>query len=378
MPKKEREDSESRADSKGSLCRSLIFVFLLSLMIRMLFVWIQGSFHIFDMYFVASDSRLYEALAHNLLSGSGYVLDGKPTAVVTPGYPIFLAVLHWLGIETPLGVGFIQSLVGAATCVLVAIVGHYVGGARAAVVAGLLSAFYVHLIFWTGYVLTDTFFVFLVVASLAALLKWQEDVKSRFRAGLAGVLLGLGSLTRPHLIGFAVLGFTWVVITAQRRRAAAVFSGLFLLLAVAGVLAPWTVRNYQLFGVPIVGSTLAGEVLYQGNSFGATGGTGGYLDTRDFHRLELPPGLSEVEVNRSYSRAAWQFMLHQPERLPRLALTKFVNMWRPTYGGASARNLLIFGGAYLLVVAFGLVGIARLWRSGLGRGGGLLLVSPLW
>ena len=364
----------SSFDSEGRFRHTLLFVFLVALILRMLFVWIQASFHVFDIYFVASDSRVYEALAHNLLSGAGYALDGRPTALVTPAYPIFLAVLHWLGVDTPIGVGFVQSFVGAATCVLIAMVGRYLDNSYTAIVAGILSASYVHLIFWTGYILTETLFVFLVIASLVALLRWQEDVNSRTRAALAGLLLGVGSLTRPHLLGFAVLAFCWVVVAAGGKRGAAALSGVFLVLGLVAVLAPWTLRNYRSLGIPLVGSTLGGEVLYQGNSIGATGGTGGYLDARDFQRLQLDPGLSEVEIDRAYSRVAWQFILHQPGRLPRLAVKKFINMWRPTYEGASFRNLVIFGGNYLLVVALGVVGVARLSRVGFGRFGGLIFI----
>src|SRR5207245_11605013 len=120
--------------------------------------------------------------------------DGMPTAVVTPGYPLFLTGLHGLGMKSPQAVGFVQGLLGAATCVLVAMVGPYLGDARVGAIAGLLSSFYPHLIFWTGYVLTDTLFVFFAVASLAALLWWQEDVTAQLPAGVAGVLLGAGSL----------------------------------------------------------------------------------------------------------------------------------------------------------------------------------------
>ena len=370
-----REPSgEPKGDAERTFHRSLALVFLLALVVRMLFVWIQGSFHIFDIYFVASDSRLYEALAHSLLSGAGYARAGQPTALVTPAYPLFLAALHWLGIESPLGVGFVQSIIGAATCVLIAMLGRHLGGDQVAVVAGILSACYVHLIFWTGYVLTDTLFVFFLVASLVALLRWQDNLDSHLRAGFAGVLLGIGTLTRPHLAGFAILAGLWTIVIAGRRRRAAVHSGLFLLLGLTMVLAPWTLRNYRVLGVPIVGSTLGGEVLYQGNSIGATGGTGGYLDARDFRPLELPSGLTEIEVDRAYSHAAWQFMLDNPEDLPELALRKFVNMWRPTYEGSSVCNLWIFGGSYLFVVAFSLLGIARRWKNGLGQSEGLLLL----
>jgi len=355
--------------------RVLVAIFLLSLALRLLFVWVQETYHIFDIYFFAGDSVLYEGLARSLLAGEGYSFKGHPTAVVTPGYPFFLAAVHMLGADSPMSVGIVQCVVGAITCLLIAVIGNAVGGRLAGLTAGVLAATYVHFVWWTGYILTETLFVFFVVSAVVTLLQWQEDVSSIPRAFAAGLLLGLGALTRPHMVGFGVLACILIVVSArgQRRRAAA--SAACLVLALALVLTPWAIRNYVVFGVPIVGSTLSGAVLYQGNSPGATGGTDGYLDARDFRPLNVPPTLGEVETDRAYSRAAWQFIRDEPWSLPGLAVRKFVNMWRPTYGGASFRNILLFGGSYLLVVVLALFGILRSLKAGPGKPERILLLG---
>lgn len=344
--------------------RVTIAVFVLSLFVRLLFVLVQESYHIFDIYFFAGDSVLYDDLARSLISGGGYSFKGRPTAVVAPGYPLFLAALYALGIGSTLAVGVVQCVLGAATCAIIAVIGRYVAGDRAGLIAGVLAATYVHLVWWTGYILTETLFVWFVVAAFAALVHWQRDVASDRRGLYAGLLLGFGALTRPHLIGFGIVLAVLVVFLARGQRRAALRSGAWLLLGLTIVMTPWAVRNYFVFGVPIAGSTLSGAVLYQGNSYGATGGTGGYLDARDFKPLDMGSDLGEVESNRAYSRAAWEFIRQEPASLPRLAFWKFVNQWRPTYEGSSFRNFVIFGSSYVLIAVLAIVGIVRAVRRG--------------
>ncbi len=323
-----------------------ILVFAVGLTVRVLYLWLQSTFQLFDIYFYASDSRAYDMLARSLREGQGFAIQGQPTAYVTPGYPLFLVGLDSVGIADAFRVGIVQCLLGALTCVLVAIIGAHLGGRRVGFTAGLISAVYPHLIFWTGYLLTETLFVFMAMASLVVLIKWRES-PSQKRILIAGLLLGLAALVRPQILGFAILVPVWMVIS-RTTRAQALRAVPVLLLGVLIPLAPWTLRNYWMFGEPVFTSTETGIVFYQGNSPGATGGSRGYVDGLDFVSLQLPPGLTEVEINRIYLQQAIAFDLSHPERLPYLAFKKFVNMWRPVYEGASMRNILIMGGSYLL------------------------------
>lgn len=356
----------------GIRCRDLL-VFLVATSVRLVFVWGQARFGWFDIAFFAGDSHLYAGLAESLYRGQGFSIHGHPTAYVTPGYPLFLATLYAAGISDPLGVGLVQALLGGVTCVLVGRIADLVGGPRAALWAGLIGAVYPHFIFWTGYVLTETLFVFFVVVSLLNL-AWLPVRLSVFRAVGCGLLLGVTALVRPVILGFAVMVPLWLLWIPQVTFLRRLLLATLLICAMAIPLLPWAFRNSMTLGSPVFTSTESGVAFYQGNSAGSTGGSRGYVSTEDYIPLTIPPNFSEVEVNRYHWQKSMEFLLAHPEAIPKLFIRKLVNMWRPTYGGASTRNLLFLGGAYLLVMAFGLVGIARLWRSGLGKAGGLLLV----
>jgi glycosyltransferase involved in cell wall biosynthesis len=130
------------------------------------------------------------------------------------------------------------------------------------------------------------------------------------------------------------------------------------------VLAAWTMRNVLTMGAPIVLSTQGGDVLYHGFSPGATGGSRGYVDDNDFVRLQLPPGLSEVEADRYLRDAVAEFVRENTKAIPRLAFWKLVNMYRPFYADASVTNMLVLGGSYFGLVLLFAAGCMRTMRLG--------------
>ena len=66
-------------------------------------------------WYPESDSALYLMLADNLVEGQGYTLWGKPHIHVPPGFPLLLAGLQWVGIDSYLGLNLAMiSLAGVA------------------------------------------------------------------------------------------------------------------------------------------------------------------------------------------------------------------------------------------------------------------------
>jgi len=175
----------------------------------------------------------------------------------------------------------------------------------------------------------------------------------------AGALYGLAALVRPLAFGFGfALGLVGLLIARFRVRAVLGFAGLAL------VLIPWVARNAYTMGSPVITSTEAGYVLWQGNSPGATGGTRGYVDGADFDNLDIPSGTSEVKIDRIYRQASLKWMTENPDKVAALVPKKLWNMWRPTYAGASALNSLITYMTYLPLLGLAVPGLWFLRRHG--------------
>lgn len=347
---------------------------LLALVVRVAYVVVQTRFELFSVSFVAADSSLYLDIASGLAAGQGLTIAGQPTAYVGPGYPLFLAALLRLGLD-PLGVGLVQCVLGAATAVLAGLsarrlartMGLSAGAARAAAALGAFgTALYPHLIFWTGYLVTETLFVFLVAASLLATLIAIER-HSVPVATSAGALAAAAGLTRAPYLAVAVAIVMWLL-WRGRTASFAVPVAFAFAIACALPLAAWTIRNESALGAPVVTSTESGYVFWQGNSRGASGGSRGYVDANDFVPIEPPVGLDEAARDRYFLDRALQDVAADPFATIARWPAKIVNMWRPTYADSSLRNGLITLVSYPPVLVFGLAGTALLVRRARNRG----------
>jgi 4-amino-4-deoxy-L-arabinose transferase-like glycosyltransferase len=186
------------------------------------------------------------------------------------GYTYFVAAIYWLFGHHPFVVRIVQALLSTATVWLVYRIGAATFSQRAGLVAAALTAVHLPLVYYAGLLVTETWFLFLQLATLAAWQRaWdaqgapvdhtgsQSVGRARRRAGrnaclclalLAGLFAGLACITRTVFLStVAVLGLAAVVFpptaaTWSRRFA---FAALFWL-AAAVVVAPVAVRNYQI------------------------------------------------------------------------------------------------------------------------------------
>jgi hypothetical protein len=348
--------------------RDLVLIGATAFVLRVIFVIVQTRFAIFDVAFVATDSQLYVLLADALRSGAGYSVDAHPTAYVGPVYPMFLSVLRAAVLDT-IGIGVVQSFLGAftacsagaAAAFLPAIPRSRLPPRFLVVGAGFVCAVYPHFVFWTGYVLTETLFVFLLAASFLLLL---ASVRNQWVWGAfaSGLLAAAATLTRSPLLGVALLLACWLGYAAIRgeiRPAVAALFAIGLLVPIAG----WTTRNAIELGAPVVTTTHSGWVFYQANSAGSTGGSDGYLGVGDFRPLDAPSGLNEVQRDAFYLSRTLDDIRADPTAFLARTGPKIWNMWRPTYERSSLRNGAVTLGTYLPLLVLGSIGAVALARA---------------
>jgi 4-amino-4-deoxy-L-arabinose transferase-like glycosyltransferase len=205
----------------------------------------------------AGDSR-YFVTASNLLAGNGYSWDAAPpyapTLASVPVYPLFIAAVYALSGSRPDAVRVAQAAVDLLTCLLVAYVAFRLApphlkerAALAALTAyGLFSWF---TLVWTACLLTETLALFFTALTIAFCARGLRGARGGQWAA-AGLACGLAILTRPDsvLLAAAVLLFLAARFVRARSRAA-LGSAVGFCLALALTLAPWTLRNYLVFGV---------------------------------------------------------------------------------------------------------------------------------
>ena len=147
------------------------------------------------------------------------------TAVEVPLY------LLWLKAFAALEPRFVQALLGAVGCVLLALVGRTLLGAWVGLIAALIAALYGPAIYFTGTLLSPVLAGLLALVALWGLLAADRE-SAAWRFAGAGVLLGTLLLATPQFAFFvpAALGWLWVGGQPRASLIAALGTGLVLVL----------------------------------------------------------------------------------------------------------------------------------------------------
>ena len=192
-------------------------------------LWFTLSEHPPRLY-VGADMAMYAERADHLRTG----MLGPADTMTPPGFPLFCR--DGAGRFSPRGwgdlVAWMHAALGAATCALVYLLGRRVSASPAvAWVAGLAAAFYVPLIFYEGFLLSETLFAFAVTLSAWLVLRAAE-VPSWKRCAFAGLCMGAAAIVHANFVSAIPLLFLF-----DRRIAARVALWAMLPVAAASVYA---------------------------------------------------------------------------------------------------------------------------------------------
>jgi 4-amino-4-deoxy-L-arabinose transferase-like glycosyltransferase len=327
------------------------------------------------------DEQQYTQLAENIVAGHGFAwAAGQPTSIRPPLFPGLLAAT-WtaLGTTNFQAIRVIQILLSLATAWLVFVVGRAAWNEPAAAIGAATYWLYPSLILYDSLILSETLFIFLLMAFVAATVQLVR-VPRALTAIACGVALGLAALTRSVLWPLPLLlcpGLLFVLDVPWLRRialAAAVFA------AYAAVVGPWAVRNTRLQRVVTIVDTMSGMNLRMGNyeytpddrMWDAVSLTGEknwvHGISNDFGTREITEG----DKDKWAQRKAIEYMRAHPRETFRRSLIKFADFWGlerefmagvqqglfspPLWFAVLASAAILFG--YVLVAV---VGAAGLW-----------------
>jgi 4-amino-4-deoxy-L-arabinose transferase-like glycosyltransferase len=325
------------------------------------------------------DEQEYILLARNVVRGHGLTYDGGPANVRhferPPAYALFIAgILGATGTaatppggdtEVPASVKIVQTLLGGLTIWLIARIARRAAGARAAMVAAWLAALYPPLLWIAAYLLSEALYVVLALLAVWYLGEAidQGPAAPRWPAFAAGVVAGIGVLTKEAMVFFLILAVAWLLV---RRRLAV----LALLLAGAVVtVAPWTVRNYAVHGRFVLGAPHGGVTFWTGNNRLAHGE--GDMAANPELRLEQiafeaqHQGLSVEQLDSLYYKEAIGYIVSHPLWWAALEAKKLFYTLvpvGPSYRLHSNRYFIASLVSYLALLPFAIAGIVRLAR----------------
>lgn len=223
------------------------------------------------------DALVHLTIAQRIIAGQGDALpttsadspigDSQPAFEKAPGYPFLLAMLFRVT-----GVGFaffpLQCLIGGLLSVLVVLVAaETFADPFIALFAGIGAAVHPVLVNAASQLYNENIYFCLFFLCVWLFLRWYRNPSIRL-ALLCGICAGVSALIRESVLApFAALVVLAVVWNWRKHGIATLKPALAMAAGVILVVAPWTVRNYEVSGgefVPI--STISLTLLGAGNN----------------------------------------------------------------------------------------------------------------
>jgi len=325
----------------------ILLIVIIAFIVRLLYVFtLEPDQFYFD------DSLQWNQIALNFMAGKGLIVSPDAMAIRMPLYPLFLSGIYYLfGPGNLLAVRIVQAGLSALTCLIIYLIAVSVFSAdknaeRIGKISALISTFYPFFVYYSGAILNETLFIFLL-----SLIMWFL-VRGRFL--WSAIFLGFAVLCRAEISAYFIFIIIGLFLLFSRVEALRASFIMFLLLCV--VLSPWVARNYLIFNRFVPLSTMGGYTFYEGNA--PENPTGGPFGGKFF--LKVPPGLNEVEIDKYYRKETIRVIGENPKRFLGLCWSKFRRYWNVKLNTddsryASTRNNLIsifsFGPVLLLFIS---------------------------
>ncbi|WP_417849094.1 ArnT family glycosyltransferase [Thalassoglobus sp.] len=348
--------------------RWLLLILLVALVLRVGFVvWLQERLDATGRdYLISGDAEGYWDLAKTIVNGEDYAIHSPPRSVHRmPGLPAVLAISISVFGESRFAARLVLATLGALSCGLLYLLGKRIHSSAAGLIAAALLAISPASIGFSGVILSETLFGFVMLLSLLGVVSLIEKLTQDkaavsqvcWWALLTGILIGLGVYMKPSwLLAGPLLGFLMLVFISPRRN-----SGIAAVLVTLGmilVLLPWGVRNQIVSGHFKLTTFWMGPSLYDGLNPQATGAS----DMRFFDVDQLPNEMTEYEVDKEYQRRSWEFARANPSKVVILAGAKLWRYWKPWPNAAQFDKAFIRIGLCLYTIPVFLLAAWGSWK----------------
>ncbi|MGC3962264.1 MAG: hypothetical protein QM803_02780 [Rhodocyclaceae bacterium] len=267
-----------------------------------------------------SDAGWYYGRAIEMANGLGFQEGGVPTAFWPVGYPAFLAGLFAL-FGPSIKIAQLANVVfwAASLWLIHRITLRLCASLAAANLAVLLYSIYLNALGYSGLLMTETLFVFMLL--LAWWLTCRLDAGSIWRAVPLGVVLGLTTLVKVQTwLILPVWAVLVVLFAGGSRRAALARIALSTVVLFATVL-PWSLRNLETFGTFVLVSTNGGVAFALGNHDNSNGT---HAEDSNPHLKDIAWSVKDqIAADRRAKDITWRWIGEHPDRFLKLAPKKY-------------------------------------------------------
>ena len=309
---------------------------------------------------LSSDEPEYYEPAMRMLQGQGYSHlwpDGilRLSAYRVPGTSAFIALgLLSLGKHVE-SARLTAVIIASFAAPLMYLFARRVASRGESLAAGIACVLYPTWLFLSGGVWSEPYFIPLLLLSL--LLSGRAVYSPASWISLAaGMAWGVTALVRPHGAPMALLITIYLFSRAGWRRALLFLFGFTLLVA------PWLVRNQEIFGHPFLATESGETFLGSNNPY--------VIRNPALHGMWVAPrqipeywaaiefNYNEAERSQIQNQIAWEYLKQNPRVAPRLALYKLMRWLTPVTVTGGAVRLAVLA-SYGMLLLFLMIGCLR-------------------
>jgi 4-amino-4-deoxy-L-arabinose transferase-like glycosyltransferase len=271
-----------------------------------------------------------------IATGQGFAnpFDGHtgPTAWEPPLYPYLIGgVFRVTGVYTHASAFFllsINSVFSAMTCIPIFLIARRCFSEKVAVWTAWAWALLPSVMYWCTRWVWETSLAALLLAVIFWLALKMEELEGTAPWIAFGVLWGVAALTNTSLLAFLPASGLWAIYK-QKKRGVSAFAGATLAgIFFCAAIAPWLVRNLEVFGRPVFIRSNFGAELRLGNGPGANGTWMSYVhpsqNVVEHRRYEE---LGEIGYVAERKREAFEFIQQDLARFAWLSVKRFIYYW---------------------------------------------------
>jgi 4-amino-4-deoxy-L-arabinose transferase-like glycosyltransferase len=320
----------------GHVRTSLFWIVAIGLFLRLGWI-IVGQTYRFDSTeanfgFGWEMGRIGAAIASGQGFSNPFGVPTGPTAWESPLYPYLIGgVFRIFGTYSPASAFVLLSLnsvFSVLTCVPIFLTARWIFSEKVAVGAAWTWTLLPHVMFWCTRWVWETSLSALLMATIFWLTLALEE-----RDGLRpwmelGLLWGITALSSTVLLAFLPASGLWAWYhRAQRGKPS--FAGVVLASVLFfACIAPWLMRNYQIFGRLVFIRDNFGAELRLGNGNGADGTWMKYLHpTQDLYALRQYSAMGELAYIAMRKQQALDYIRADHARFATLCLKRFIYYW---------------------------------------------------
>jgi 4-amino-4-deoxy-L-arabinose transferase-like glycosyltransferase len=276
--------------------RILLLILVSGVIVRILLVLTIPNMQV-------SDGFLYKQLAYNLALTGKYEFSGY-RAYTTPGYPFFLSLFYYAGINADVYIKLMQALLSAASVyILYKIAGKYFNE-TISMLAAFLLAFNLNQAAYSCLFFSETIFTFFLLV-----FTWLNiERKNALRILLMSICLSWMVMMKPHFILLSVLIVMFIGRLKKDWKSYIIIYSVCLL-----IITGWILRNHNVLG-RYVFSTNNKVNMFISNNAHATG---------NYNEFGLRADLAEIEQQDYYKK----MLEDDPIPLSRLPDLLFKKLW---------------------------------------------------